>query len=415
MSSKERFLEKQFMDGCRLISVVAALCGLGLSCKPSGFLGVSPDKRTPYIPPKQVDTVATGSILLSCDPQSLTVIRGNTNVMGVPVSFQSSCSDSVVTSDFVSAKRPVDIVFVLDVTKSMQPNIDAVKANVVDFAKRIGSKGWDARFSGVAYRDPPGSTPGHIGDPMYELLYSTDFMDDSALENEISSGKPEWIADDKSDNQEGGQAAISKALDILTSSRRPDADGVILFVTDAPSFAGNDHWNFTVDSLANKMAVVPKLKFYHSTLATFEGSPDALKKYGNLSSNILWVGDKSYNIARNQMEALRLAAGKQGAWVEFPLRQSTFVDTLPAQFETVTNTVPVDCRVSEAKILGPTGAVVLLYSGGAAAGKGTLSFQSGIMSPGTYTYQEKRCCVRTDAMPQTCEKTRDRQSSLTIR
>jgi hypothetical protein len=290
-----------------------------------------------------------------------------------------------------------------------------VKANVVEFARRIGGKGWDARFAGVAFRDPPGSTPGYFNDPRFELLYATDFMNDRQIAAEISSGRPEWIADDISDNQEGGQAAIAKALDLLNAKRRSGADAVILFVTDAPSFAGTNHWDFTIDAVANKMASVPGLKFYHSSLATFSGNDDAFRKYSALPTDSRWVGDKSFNIAKNQIESLRRTAGKQGAWVEFPLRQSTFIDTLPAQFETVVNTLAVSCSVTDAKVLAENGGVVLQYTENAAPGEGVLSFQSGILSPGSYTYTETRCCVREGSAFRTCEKTRERQAVLTIR
>lgn len=385
------------------------------SCKPDTFVGFSPDKATVAPKPQAAPSIPTGALVMSCEPEAATTTRGDSNPLGVPVAFQSTCSDSVVSSEVVSRKRAVDIVFVLDVTKSMQPNIDTVKANVVEFATRIGSKGWDAQFAGIAYRDPPGSTPGHINDPNYELLYATGFMGDSEIAAEIASGKPQWLADDKSDNQEGGQAAISKAIDILNAGRRSGSDAVILFVTDAPSFAGSDHWNFTVNELANKLAGVANLKFYHSTLATFSGSPEASFKYGTLPSDSRWVGNKSFNVAKNQIESLRQTAGKQGSWVDFPLRQSTFVDTLPAQFETVTNTVPVTCHVQDAQVLDQAGRVVLAFSGSQAEGSGVLSFATGILMSGNYTYKESRCCVRDGVMFRTCEKTRERQAAITIR
>ena len=220
-----------------------------VSCQPSQFSGKSPAVKTPPIQPRSVtQLVQSGAVVLACDGESASAVRGNTNPAGVPISFQSLCQDSMQSSSLVSKKRPVDFVFVLDVTKSMQPNISAVKDNIVAFATRLGEKGWDGRFAAVAYRDPPGSTPGYIGDPAYELLYSTSFMSDAALAVELSSGKAEWVADDLSDNQEGGQAAISKGLDILSAQRRVGADAVMLFVTDAPSFAGNDHWNFFIQA-----------------------------------------------------------------------------------------------------------------------------------------------------------------------
>src|ERR1700722_12762707 len=49
--------------------------------------------------------------------------------------------------------RPVDIVFVLDVTESMQPYIDAVKQNVISFAQDLAANNRDYRLGLVTFED----------------------------------------------------------------------------------------------------------------------------------------------------------------------------------------------------------------------------------------------------------------------
>ena len=49
--------------------------------------------------------------------------------------------------------RPVDIVFVLDITESMQPYIDAVKQNVISFAQDLASNNRDYRLGLVTFED----------------------------------------------------------------------------------------------------------------------------------------------------------------------------------------------------------------------------------------------------------------------
>ncbi|MFI5353100.1 MAG: VWA domain-containing protein, partial [Candidatus Binatales bacterium] len=49
--------------------------------------------------------------------------------------------------------RPVDIVFVLDVTESMQPYIDAVKQNVIAFAQDLAANNRDYRLGLVTFED----------------------------------------------------------------------------------------------------------------------------------------------------------------------------------------------------------------------------------------------------------------------
>jgi hypothetical protein len=391
------------------------LCAL-ISCQPSRFSGYSPARKAPPPEPRPVEQVVqSGSIILGCDGEAASAVRGNTNSLGVPVSFQSICSSSMQSSQAISKRRPVDFVFVLDVTKSMQPNIDAVKNNIADFALRLGGKGWDGRFAAVAYRDPPGSTVGHINDPAFELLYTVPFKSDSELAAELASGKSEWVADDKSDNQEGGQAAISAGLDMLAAHRRFGADGVMLFVTDAPSFAGSDHWNFSIESLANKMSQVSNFKFYHSTLSVLSG--DALRKYGSLSSDSRWQGARNYNVAKNQIEDLRKVAGKSGGWLNFPLARSTFIDALPSQFETVVNTIALICRVTQARVIDSRNQTLMIYEAAQTempAGS-TIEFSGGIEVPGSYVYEEKRCCMREGAAFGACEKNTEVRGSITIK
>ena len=53
----------------------------------------------------------------------------------------------------VGQGRPVDIVFVMDVTESMQPYIDAIKQNMVNFAHDLASNNRDYRLGLVTFED----------------------------------------------------------------------------------------------------------------------------------------------------------------------------------------------------------------------------------------------------------------------
>src|SRR5271156_6190819 len=53
----------------------------------------------------------------------------------------------------VGQGRPVDIVFVLDVTESMQPYIDAVKQNIINFVTDLASNNRDYRLGLVTFED----------------------------------------------------------------------------------------------------------------------------------------------------------------------------------------------------------------------------------------------------------------------
>ena len=53
----------------------------------------------------------------------------------------------------VGQGRPVDIVFVMDVTESMQPYIDAVKQNIIQFAHDLAANNRDYRLGLVTFED----------------------------------------------------------------------------------------------------------------------------------------------------------------------------------------------------------------------------------------------------------------------
>src|SRR5215469_8560480 len=53
----------------------------------------------------------------------------------------------------VGQGRPVDIVFVMDVTESMQPYIDAVKQNIISFAQDLAGNNRDYRLGLVTFED----------------------------------------------------------------------------------------------------------------------------------------------------------------------------------------------------------------------------------------------------------------------
>src|SRR5579875_2504257 len=53
----------------------------------------------------------------------------------------------------VGQGRPVDIVFVMDVTESMQPYIDAIKQNIIQFAQDLAANNRDYRLGLVTFED----------------------------------------------------------------------------------------------------------------------------------------------------------------------------------------------------------------------------------------------------------------------
>src|SRR5262249_37774884 len=77
---------------------------------------------------------------------------GNLKVDNVKV-FEDGKPAKILDFRGVGQGRPVDIVFVLDITESMQPYIDAVKQNVISFAQDLSSNNRDYRLGLVTFED----------------------------------------------------------------------------------------------------------------------------------------------------------------------------------------------------------------------------------------------------------------------
>ena len=67
--------------------------------------------------------------------------------------FEDGKPAKIIDFRGVGQGRPVDIVFVLDVTESMQPYIDAVKQNVIQFVQDLSANNRDYRLGLVTFED----------------------------------------------------------------------------------------------------------------------------------------------------------------------------------------------------------------------------------------------------------------------
>ncbi len=129
----------------------------------------------------------------------------------------------------VGQGRPVDIVFVLDVTESMQPYIDAVKQNVISFAQDLQSNSRDYRLGLVTFEDYVVSAY-----PDCNCAYRDSFTSDVKQFTD-------WVG---TLHAGGGGDIPEDQLDALSYAAkfpfRPEAEGIIIIVTDAPPHHDGD-------------------------------------------------------------------------------------------------------------------------------------------------------------------------------
>ncbi len=134
--------------------------------------------------------------------------------------------DAVTRVEVKSPPEPqVDVVFVLDVTESMQDEIDGVRDGVSRFAEELGKRAIDARVAVLAFRDDLEEPP----ELEQRLLF-----DGRPFTSDYHVFRQEVIKLKAS----GGGDIPESSLDALASAAtlpfRPKATKVLLLITDAP-------------------------------------------------------------------------------------------------------------------------------------------------------------------------------------
>jgi len=158
---------------------------------------------------------------------------GNLKPENVKV-FEDGKQAKIIDFRGVGQGRPVDIVFVMDITESMQPYIDAVKQNVIQFAQDLSANNRDYRLGLVTFEDYVVSKY-----PDCNCAYRSSFTSDVHQFTE-------WVS---SLHAGGGGDIPEDQLDALAYAAsfpfRPKAEGIIIIVTDAPPHHKGDGSRYT--------------------------------------------------------------------------------------------------------------------------------------------------------------------------
>lgn len=258
-------------------------------------------------------------------PVSLSVnVSANEQLFELP----TTCKSNVESEKLASSKNPTDIVFALDITGSMQNNIDAIKKNVVGFASAIVEKGWNARFAAVGFRDA--------------IEDRHTFSDASALANKLGS----WRAGGGGDSQEFSQGGVLEALKMFDSDGASNptlvkSDKVILLVTDNPGWdpSSRNRGNFDTKSLETAIldsaAKFPRLKFFHSTPKNSVLGLSPQEQYNNVLNN----------------------TGVSGSALDYPLTDDVFLKQFVEKFEPVKEKREMNCKLTALDVRDLTGIV----------------------------------------------------------
>ena len=148
--------------------------------------------------------------------------------------FEDGKEAKIIDFRGVGQGRPVDIIFVMDVTESMQPYIDTVKQNVIQFAQDLSSNNRDYRLGLVTFED-------------YVVSKYPDC--NCAYRNSFTSDVHQFIDWIGTLHAGGGGDIPEDQLDALAYAAsfpfRPNAEGIIIIVTDAPPHTKGDNSRYT--------------------------------------------------------------------------------------------------------------------------------------------------------------------------
>ena len=282
-----------------------------VSCGGTQFQSKKEPAAESKVPSRGAASVAAKVLKISCEDEA----KGSTTLgLGAGIvtrlEFEASCGSEETRVTSTTSAKPLDLVFVLDITGSMGGSLEVVKRNAVDFAKGLQAKGFDARFGAVGFRD---SIDESIG-----------FGDSKALTTALSS----WRAFGGGAAPENGQAALRSALSIFEKASRPGADLVVLYVSDAPMYANpGTQADFSVQRLAADFRKFDRQIRLFCSVVNYDETP----------------GETGFPSPSAQCDDLRKLSSKSGQNLPFPLSSSVLLGEFSSKIVSTTSLVGTKC------------------------------------------------------------------------
>ncbi len=134
---------------------------------------------------------------------------------------------------------PVDLVFIQDLSGSMNNPIDGVRTSVISFAASLASQGLDVRFGSVGYSGDQSTIPSTPYSSPYEKLGPVrDLTDVNTFRAHVAS---QWSSGGGGDASENGLEAIEFAMARL--AWRPGAARIMVDITNSGHHTAVDSCN----------------------------------------------------------------------------------------------------------------------------------------------------------------------------
>jgi hypothetical protein len=317
---KSIFLTLGFLLGCKETEFTSLQKPSSAQKKitaPAGPANKSQYNNTPAMsgsPQAVSDTASPTGLSISCDQEKAQTVQiGRKDVTHIFV-------PKICVSDSSAEKKPTDIVFVIDVTGSMEKSLTTVKNGVEQLASKLRlDRGWDARFAAIGFRD--------------SIVATVPFTNEKSLAMGIRS----WAAIGGDDPQEAGQSALAYAVQLIrqdfqSTPSRQNASKVILFIGDAVSYAlNNNHSDLSTTQLEAVFSSIPinikeRMKFYHSSAAQ---TPICTPSVRSDCSSVINSTDFA---ARKQMTSFAQNIRLPGRGFEFPFTESIMLKEFVEEF-----------------------------------------------------------------------------------
>ena len=170
----------------------------------------------------------------------------------------------------VANNLPWDLIFLVDITGSMQPQIDAVLNNLNTFVSNLSSRGIDYRLGLILFTD--------FIEKVYQPTYSSDEF--------LSWLKPvrAFGGGDEKENALDALATIPKRITF-----RPDANKVAILITDAPYHQKGEKGDGTTSETTE--SIIDSMNTHD--IRVFTITPPKFKNYQYISSQ---TRGTNYNI-----------------------------------------------------------------------------------------------------------------------
>lgn len=305
--------------------------------------------------------------------------------------------------------QPIDFYFVIDMTGSMQPVLDTIRNNILEFATIVSKQSSSARFGAVGFRSPGDERLPDIKPPTHYKQAIT-LTDVNSFRNQLMN----WRVQGGS-QLEAGQAGIFTALDLMqkeaqSNPSRKTVSKTIFYVTDQ---LGILDWflphRTDTNDLKNKIneakGSLPNLQFFYSAT--------------NVRSNTGHNNDPRFAKTPAEQSAEILSHfGNRGKGYPFPFTKDDFLNKLSKDIMGPPVEASGVCYISRATLTNASNQVF-----------GTINFNSysaaysaamlnggvrytrlstlGMTNYDSYRANVTRCCVANANTTTACLKTYD--------